>query len=140
MAEFVPFNGLLAKAFAGDLNLSTDQISFFLVAAENAPVPSDSVVGDITPIDTNNAAGDLNLTTTSSGTVETNGYRLVVADKQLTASGGNIGPFRYVVVYDSTTGDLISMYDLADNVTIEDGVTMNFDFNQVMGVFQILLQ
>lgn len=137
MAAFIPFNGFLAAVAGGNMDFASDQLAMTLCAAANAPTASDSIIGDLTPISFANLSGDLLLTTSSAGTVNTDGYRVVVADKQLLASGGDIGPFQYVVVYDQTTHDLICYYDLADNITIPDTTAMNFDFSQVVGLFQI---
>lgn len=137
MAAFIPFNGFLAAVASGNMDFGNDQLAMTMCAEANAPTASDSIIGDLTPISFANLDGDLLLTTSSAGTVDTDGYRVVVADKQLLASGGDIGPFRYVVVYDQTTHDLICYYDLADNITIPDTTAMNFDFSQVVGLFQI---
>lgn len=137
MATFSPFNSFMAKMMAATINAGTAQFVIGLVAEANAPAPADGVIGDLTLISETNISGDLNLTTTSSGVVETNNYMLVVADKQVTASGGDVGPFRYVVVYESGGGNLVCYYDLEDNITILDGNTMNFDFSQVAGLFNV---
>lgn len=138
MADFIPFNGFAALLATGSLDLSNEQLMLTLTADANAPDPTDSVIGDLTPIDLTNVSGDMELTTTFAGVTDTNGYQVTVADKQVTASGGDVGPFQHAVVYVGSTGDLISMYDFGEELTIPSGTSMNFDFNQTTGLLRIL--
>lgn len=138
MADFVPFNSFLTTIATGALDLSDVQFMLTLTTDANAPDPTDSVIGDLTPIDLANVAGDMLLTTTSAGVVNTNGYQVTVADKQVTALGGDVGPFQHAVVYVQGTGELVSMYDFEEELSIPSGTSMNFDFNQSTGLFRIL--
>lgn len=139
MASFVPFNDFTTKLSSGALNLDTAQFMLTLMAAGNAPDPAeDSVLSDLTPISLANVAGDMELTTTSAGEVEGNGFQVTVADKQVTATGGDVGPFRYAAVYVDGSDDLVSFYDFEENLTIPDGTSMNFDFNQTTGLLRVL--
>lgn len=66
--------------------------------------------------------------TRSGGTVT-----VTAADKVITASGGTVGPFRYVVVYNDTpaatpTDPLIQYYDYGQSITLQDGETFTLDF------------
>ena len=55
-----------------------------------------------------------------------------------TASGGSIGPFEYVIVYDSTTGYLIGYFDYGSALTVTNGNTFTVDFNSVATAGTIL--
>ena len=80
--------------------LATDQLTLALTAAANAPVATNGVLADLTEIAYTNLSSR-NLTTSSSS--QSGGtYSLVVADLVLTASGGAVATFRYVVTYDNT--------------------------------------
>ena len=138
MASFVPFNDFAAKVAAGSINLTTAQLMLTLTTDANAPNPTDSVIGDLTPISLANVVGNMELTTTSAAATDTNGFQVTVADKQVTAGGGDVGPFQHAVVYVQGSGDLISMYDFGEELTIPDGTSMNFDFNQSTGLLRIL--
>lgn len=58
---------------------------------------------------------------------------MTATDLVLTASGGAIGPFRYVILYDddptSPADPLIGWYDYGAAVTVNDGETFTIDFN-----------
>jgi len=62
----------------------------------------------------------------ASGTFTLQGQSLTI-----TASGGSIGPFQYVVLFnDTATGDpLISWWDYGSEVTLSDGESFSIKFN-----------
>jgi hypothetical protein len=63
---------------------------------------------------------------------------LICADTVFTASGGAIGPFRYVILYNSTaTNLLIGSYDYGSNVTLNNTETFTVDFDNVVGVLTL---
>jgi hypothetical protein len=111
-------------------NCGTDQFVVALTAAANAPVATNSVLADLTQIAYTNLS-TRNLTTSSSTHV-TGTYSLVLADLVLTAGGGPVATFRYVVIYDDTPASpadpLVCWYDYGGNVTLADGETFTIDF------------
>jgi hypothetical protein len=64
----------------------------------------------------------------SSGTYTLTGTKVV-----FTASGGSIGPFRYVILYNDTptspADPLISWWDYGSALTLLDGETLSVKFN-----------
>jgi len=112
------------------VNSATDQFVVALTAAANAPVATNSVLADLTQISYTNLSSR-NITTSSSS--QTSGtYSLVFADLTLTASGGSVATFRYVVIYDDTptspADPLVLFYDYGSNVTLADTETFLIDF------------
>ena len=70
------------------------------------------------------------VTLTVSSSCQTSGtYKLVLADKTMTASGA-VGPFRYVAIYNdtATNKELICWYDDGSEVTLANGDTFKLDF------------
>jgi hypothetical protein len=135
MAVFNKFNAFVEAVAEGTHNLGSNQLT--LALTNTAPTASNSVLADITQITYTNLS-TRNLTTTSSA--QSGGlYKLVVSDITLTSTGGSTGPFRYVVVYNSTAagGPLIGWYDYGTSLTLNSGESLAVDFDQVNGLLTL---
>lgn len=138
MTAFTKFNGFVEHKNHGVHNFSSNQL---IVALSNTAPGSEStpptgaasacVLANVTQISYTNCSSR-NITTSSSG--QTSGtYKLVLADLTLTASGGSVGPFRYIYVVNDTptspADPIIGCYDYGSSLTITDGnsFVVNFD-------------
>src|SRR5688500_18612946 len=101
----------------------------FKVALSNtAPAATNTIFANITEIAAGNgytAAGHALDTVTlseASGTA-----KVTIADEVFTASGGSIGPFRYIIIYNDTATSpadaLVAWYDYGSSVTLADTET-----------------
>jgi hypothetical protein len=125
-----------------DVDLASDQ---FVVALSNtAPgaegsdptADGNGVLANVTEVGYGDCSSR-NITTTSSS--QTGGtYKLVLQDLTLTSSG-TVGPFRYVYIYDDTVGGdpLVGYYDRGSSITLNNGGTLEIDFDGTDGFFQI---
>lgn len=120
-------------------NLGSDQLKIALTNTD--PTSSCEKYADLTaPIADTNLSGatPFNVTTTTSA--QTAGtYKLVCEDLTLTATG-DVGPFRYVVLYndDATNDEVIGYYDYDSSITLHTGDTFETDFSQSSGILQIV--
>jgi hypothetical protein len=119
-------------------NLASDQIVVALTSV--APVQTNEILANLTQISYTNLSGNptsRNVTTTSCE--QTSGLlKLILADLTLTASGGAMANFRYVVLYNDTPSSpadpLIGFYDYgAGGVTLQDTETFKIDFSEASG-------
>ena len=120
-------------------NLGADTLTVALTAAANAPVAGNSVLADLTQISYTNCSPRVLTISSSSQTAGV--YKLVLADLVITATGGSVGPFRYVVIYNDTptspADPLIGFYDRGSDITLADGDSLTIDFSPTNGVLQI---
>lgn len=136
MASYNKFNSFVENIAEKAENLATDTLKVAL--SNTAPVASNTVFANITEISAGNgysAGGSTSAQVSSSQTAGV--YKLVLTDVTFTASGGSIGPFRYVVLYNSTSTDLIAWYDYGSTITLNSGDTFTVDFDAVAGVLTI---
>jgi hypothetical protein len=144
MATFNKVNDFVVNA-VHNMDLASDQIVVALSntapGSEGSNPTSDGngVLANVTEISYANCSSR-NITTTSS--TQTGGtYKLVLEDITLAASGGDVGPFRYVYLYNDTVTDpadpLIGYYDYGLSLTLNDGDSFTLDFSAANGVLQI---
>lgn len=131
MASAVKFEAFSEHLAEGVHNLDTGTIKNMLTnGAPNAA--THAVKSDLTDISGGNGytaggADTQNATSRSGGTTTVTAVDIVV-----TASGGSIGPFRYVVAYNDTptspADPLIEYWDYGSSITLADGETFTEDF------------
>lgn len=137
MASYNKFNSFVEAIAEKVHNLGSDQLKIALCAAANAPVAGNTILANLTEISYTNLS-TRNITTATSA--QTSGtYKLVLTDLVLTASGGSVAAFRYVVVYNDTAAsdELIAWFDYGGNVTLADTDTFTIDFDGTNGLLQI---
>jgi len=131
MASYQKFNITVADLANKVHDMGSDTLKFLLT--NTAPLATNSIKANLTEISAGNGytAGGTTVAITSSS--QTSGtYSLVpTADVVFTASGGSIGPFRYVVLYNDTptspADPLISFYDRGSSLTLADTETFTLD-------------
>lgn len=138
MATFTKFNSFVEAMAEKSHNLGSDTLKVALT--NSAPVATNTVLANITQITagTGYTTGGTQATITTSA--QTSGtYKLVLDDVTFTASGGDIGPFRYVVLYNdtATNDELIAFWDIGTNVTVVSGDSFLVDFSPTTGVLTV---
>ena len=131
MATYQKFNATVADFANGEHDLATDQLTVALT--NSAPVAANSVLSDLTQIAYTNLSSR-NITTTSS-TQAGGVYSCVLAPLTLSASGGAVAEFQYVVAYNSSNDKLIHWADVGSAVNLAD--TQDFDITWGSPAFTI---
>lgn len=137
MASYQKFNSFVEAVAEKVHNLGSDTLMVALCAAANAPVAGNSVLANLTQISYANLSSRV-LTQVSSG--QSAGlYKLVLNDLSLSASGGAVATFRYVVIYNDTAAgkELIAFYDYGTDVTLQNGDIFILDFDGTNGVLDL---
>jgi hypothetical protein len=143
MASFVKVNDFVEDLAEKVHDLSSDQLVVALSNTAPASETSDPTadgngqLSNVTQITYTNLSSR-NITTSASA--QTSGtYKLTLTDLVLTASGGSVGPFRYVYIYNdaATNDELIAHFDYGSSITLNDTETFTLDFNGTNGLFQI---
>lgn len=146
MASFTKLNGFVEHLAEKVHNLGSDQLVIALSntapGSESTPptgATSTCILANVTQISYTNCS-TRNITTSasaqSSGT-----YKLTLTDLTLTASGGTVGPFRYVYLYNDTptspADPLIGYFDYGSSITLNDTETLLIDFDGTNGVLTV---
>lgn len=107
-----------------------------------APIAANAVKADLTEISAGNGytAGGTATSPTVNNPSGTHG-KLTCTDVVFTAAGGQIGPFRYAVLYNDTPSSpadpLIGWWDYGGSITLNDTETFTVDFDDTNGVVDI---
>lgn len=130
MASFNKINQFVEDLADGVHNCSSDSFVVALTAAANAPVATNTVLANLTEIAYTNLSSRALTQTThgqSSGT-----FTQLFSDLTLTASGGSVAAFRYIVIYNDTptspADPLVGWYDYGSDLTLADGESLTVDF------------
>lgn len=139
-SSLTKFQDFVEQLGKGVHNFSSN--SFKVALTNSAPSATNTILSDITQISATGGytSGGYALSgvtwSEASGTA-----KLVITDLVITASGGSVGPFRYVVLYNDTATSpadaLIGYYDYGSALTLADGETLTLDFDGTNGVLTI---
>ena len=128
-AAFSKINQFILNLGEGVINLNTDDLRVYL--SDTAPnVATSKVKADVPEIAIGNGYnGPISIGNSYSqaGGV---GSLASVASISITAAGGSIGPFRYLVLYDNSVGSLplIAFWDYGSELTLINGTTLPIVF------------
>ena len=132
MATFNKFNQFVQDLAEKKHDLSADELDVYLT--NNTPdAAADLVKADLIELGTGNGyTGPVD--TQNTGAEAGGTYTLTGTKVVITASGGVIGPFRYVVLFNTTqttpADPLIGWWDYgAGGLTLQDGESLSVKFN-----------
>jgi hypothetical protein len=133
MASFVKFNKFLEQLAEKSYNLGSDTLKFALT--NTAPTAAtDTVFDPVTkhppPTEAHGYTSGGHSATIASSSESGGTYTLAcTTDVVITAAGGTIGPFRYVILYDdtATNDELIGYWDYGSSITLAVGESFTID-------------
>ena len=132
MATFNKFNSFVEDLAEKQHNLQTDQLR--LALTNTAPTAGNTTLSNITEISyTNVSSRDLVVASSS----QTGGlYSLFINNLTLNATG-SVGPFRYLVIFNSANNLLIGWVDRGSSLTLANGESLAVNFDQVNGAIRV---
>jgi hypothetical protein len=140
-SNFNKFNAFVEDVAEKRHDLGTETLRFALT--NTAPVATNTTLANISEIVYTNLSGNptsRNLTGVTSA--QTSGtYTLDANDITLTATGGSLPTFQYLVLYNTASGSggtekLIGWYDYASGLTLASGESLTITFN-VAGILTL---
>lgn len=136
MATFTKFNSFVEALAEKSHNLGSDTLKVALT--NSAPVATNTVLANITEISYTNLSSRTLVVASSAQSSGT--YKLTINDLTLTASGGSVGPFRYIVIYNdtATNDELIAYFDYGSALTLQSGDSIQLDFDGSAGLLTIV--
>lgn len=132
MATFNKTNQFVEDLAKGVHVFGTHQLK--VVLTNTAIVAGNATYAALTgPLATTNLAGATPFNVTTTSATQTSGtLNIVLVDLTLTASGGSVGPFRYIGLYNDTptspADPMIGWYDYGSSITLADTETFLIDF------------
>jgi hypothetical protein len=133
MASFTKVNDFVVN-LANAMDLDSDTLKVALTNTDptsgtNVVSDGNGVLANISEISYTNLSSRTLANVTSTQTSGT--YKLSADDLTLTASGGSVAAFRYIVVYNDTptspADPVIGYYDYGASLTLNDGDTFTID-------------
>ena len=121
MSAFFTFYHFMEALMKGEHDLDGDAISVYL--SNTAPdVETDEVKADLAEITNQYGYSPVSIQSEVTAPYYYQ-YRLVGTDLIITASGGPVGPFRYVVLFNNSHASdaLIGYWDRGYSITLQDG-------------------
>lgn len=133
MASFTKVNDFVVN-LANAMDLDSDTLKVALcntdpTSGTNVVSDGNGVLANVTEISYTNLSSRTLANVTSTQTSGT--YKLSADDLTLTASGGTVAAFRYIVVYNDTptspADPVIGYYDYGASLVLNDGDTFTVD-------------
>ena len=138
MASFNKINDFVENAVEG-MNLGTDTLTIALSntapasESSNPTADSNGILANVTQISYTNLSSRNLANVTSAQASGT--YKLSADDLTLTASGGSVGPFQYIYIYNDTVSSpadpLVGYYDYGSALTLNDGDSFTVSYTHL---------
>lgn len=138
MAAFTKYNAFIDETAKASHDLYNDVLKCALT--NTAPsATTDTTFTAPPPAAVNGYPSGGNTLSRTSASTLAGVFRLIVADTVFVATAGGIGPFRYIILYNSSKSNkLVGYYDYSSNITLNATDTFTVDFDNANGVLTIM--
>lgn len=143
MAAYNKFNQFTEDLTRGVHNFSSGGQTFKIILSNTAPVATNSIYSDVSTNEVANGGGYTTggITSAMSDSTASGVEKVLATNVTWTGSGGGMGPFRYVIIYNFTATTplkpLVSWYDYGSSVTLNSGDTFTVSFDGTNGFFTV---
>lgn len=139
MATFNKFNFFVEHVMEKAHDFQNDTFKFVL--SNSAPnVDTSITLAQSTEITAGNGYVSGGVAAAVSSSAQTSGtYKSVLSDPTaITASGGSIGPFRYVILRNATADKNVAYWDYGSSITLASGEAFQIDADQTAGILTLV--
>lgn len=143
MANYNKFNLFTQDVCEGAHDFKSGGATYNVMLTNTAPVAANHLYGDISGNEVANGGGYTTggqssaMSDSSSGGTE----KVLATNATWTGSGGGMGPFRYVVIYNesqtSPLKPLVCWFDYGSSISLNSGDTFTVSFDATNGLFQM---
>lgn len=127
----------------GAHNFKSGGNTFNVMLSNTATVATNHLYGDISGTELANGGGYTTggLASAMSDSSTSGTEKVLATNVTWTGSGGGMGPFRYVTIYNVTTASplkpLVCWFDYGSSISLNSGDTFTVSFDAANGLFQM---
>ena len=140
MAAYNKFNLFTQDVCRAVYNFNASD-TFKVMLTNTAPVATNHLYTDITEIANGGGYTTGGITSAMSDSSSSGTEKVLATNVTWTGSGGGMGPFRYVVIYDDTPTSpedpLVCWFDYGSSISLNAGDTFTVSFDGTNGLFQM---
>jgi hypothetical protein len=143
VAAFNKFNLFTQDICQGVHNFKSGGATYAVMLSNTAPVATNHLYGDISGTEVANGGGYTTggITSAMSDSSASGVEKVLPTNVTWTGSGGGMGPFRYVVIYDQSQTTplkpLVAWYDYGSSISLNSGDTFTVSFDGTNGFFTV---
>lgn len=144
MAAYNKFNIFTKDLSNAAHNFASGGNTYKVLLTNTAPVATNAVYGDISAAQVANGGGYTTggISSAMSDSTASGTEKVLATNVTWTGSGGGMGPFRYVAIYNDTTSSpvkpLVCWFDYGSSISLISGDTFTVSFDGTNGLFQVV--
>lgn len=143
MVAYNKFNQFTEDLTRGVHNFSSGAQTFKVMLTNTAPVATNAVYADVSGTELTTTGGYTvgGIASAMSDSTSSGVEKVLATNVTWTGSGGGMGPFRYVIVYNTTPASplkpLVSWYDYGSSISLAAADTFTVSFDGTNGFFTV---